>query len=299
MYDPNSPILDFYPLEFEQDLNGKKQDWEAIVKIPFIDETRLLKAMACTYHSYIHILLFHRTHSNAAREHRLTKEEQERNSRGTSLKFRYNPGEPTLYPSSLPGFFPPLYRCACIMEPFDLPTLDGLHLIPGLCDGVSLGVEALAGFPSLHTLPHTAVLGFHGVNVHGSESRNKSMVVHIQNPYETTKSEDIAKKMVGERIFIGWPFLTEGQVVAVSDSLFKYEKMTVSPGSPAKVISNPHAPQGLGHWKMKAERIETYYSKRCGVITGSVDILLHVRPLKGKIHFLLTSCKNLILVAQA
>jgi len=46
MYDPNSPILGFYPLEFEQDLNGKKQDWEAIVKIPFIDEERLLKAMA-------------------------------------------------------------------------------------------------------------------------------------------------------------------------------------------------------------------------------------------------------------
>ena len=47
MFDPNSPILDFYPTEFEQDLNGKKQDWEAIVKIPFIDQDRLLKAMAC------------------------------------------------------------------------------------------------------------------------------------------------------------------------------------------------------------------------------------------------------------
>lgn len=47
MFDANSPILDFYPLEFEQDLNGKKQDWEAIVKIPFIDQERLLKAMTC------------------------------------------------------------------------------------------------------------------------------------------------------------------------------------------------------------------------------------------------------------
>lgn len=167
------------------------------------------------------------------------------------------------------------------MEPFDLPMLDGLHLIPGLREGVALGVSALAGFPSLKTLPHTAALGYHGVNVHGAESRNKSMVVHIENPYENLKTEDIAKRVIGQRMFMNWPFLQEGQVVAVSDSLFKYEMMVVTPGTPARVISNPHAPQGLGHWKMKSERIEQYYSKRCGVITGNVDILLHVRPLKG------------------
>jgi 5'-3' exoribonuclease 1 len=172
------------------------------------------------------------------------------------------------------------------MEAFDLPTLNGLHLVEGLCDGVFLGVEALAGFPSLKTLPHTALLGFHGVNVHGSESRNKSMVVHIKNPYENQKTTDVGKEVVGQRTFIGWPFLQEGLVVAVSDSLFKYEKVSIVPGAPPKVVANPHPPQGLGHWKMKAERIESIYSKRCGVITGNVDILLHVRPLKGGVILL-------------
>ena len=167
------------------------------------------------------------------------------------------------------------------MEPFDLPTLDGLHLIPGLCDGVFLGADALAGFPSLQTLPNSATLAYHAVNVHGSESRNKSMVVRIENPHEGRKPQDIAQEMVGERTFMGWPFLQEGLVVAVSDPLLKYEKMAVVPGAPVKVISTPHSQQGLVHWKVKGEKIEEIYSKRFGVITGDIDVLLHVRPLKG------------------
>jgi 5'-3' exoribonuclease 1 len=169
----------------------------------------------------------------------------------------------------------------CVTEPFDLPTLDGLHLIPGLRQGVFLGAEALAGFPSLKTLPNTAMLGYHHVNVHGSESRNKSMVISIQNPYDGQKPEDVARKFIDQRVFIGWPFLHEGKVVAVSDSMFKYEKMSVVPGQEGKVVSTPHAFQALHHWKSKAERIESVYSKRCGVLTGEVEVMLHVRPLKG------------------
>lgn len=46
MLNPRSELIDFYPANFETDMNGKKQDWEALVLIPFIDESRLLTAMA-------------------------------------------------------------------------------------------------------------------------------------------------------------------------------------------------------------------------------------------------------------
>lgn len=45
MSDPKSPILDYYPVDFASDLNGKKAEWEAITLIPFIDEDRLVSAM--------------------------------------------------------------------------------------------------------------------------------------------------------------------------------------------------------------------------------------------------------------
>ena len=37
-----SPIIDYYPLTFKTDLNGKRQEWEAVVLIPFIDEKQLI-----------------------------------------------------------------------------------------------------------------------------------------------------------------------------------------------------------------------------------------------------------------
>lgn len=258
MTSEDSPIIDFYPRDFNLDMNGKKQDWEAVVKIPFIQEDRLLKAMA-------------------TKEDELTPDEKARNSFGVSLKFTYNKDLDFTYPSSLPGVFPDLPHCKCVMNIFDLPTMDGLEYFIGLMDGVNLGAAALAGFPSLKTLPFHGKLAFAGVNVFQQDSRNESMVVTLLDT-EPRQSIAHAQAKLGMAVHVGYPFLNEAKVVKVSDELFDYVLPESGPSAP---IAIPHGPQEISNWKKTANRIENHYSKRLGINIGEVESLVHVEMLKG------------------
>ncbi|CAM9601459.1 unnamed protein product [Ectocarpus fasciculatus] len=51
MVEPTSPILEYYPTEFECDANGKTASWETVVKIPFIDEKDVFGALSNVDHT--------------------------------------------------------------------------------------------------------------------------------------------------------------------------------------------------------------------------------------------------------
>jgi len=260
MTDPNSPIFDFYPRDFELDMNGKKMEWEAVVKIPFIDEKRLLGAMA-------------------PKNELLSDIEKSRNDFGVPLKFTYAKDLDFIYPTSLVDVFPDIPHCHCVENIFDLPAVEGLDYRVGLTEGALLNVSALAGFPSLATLPYTATLGFHGVNVFQQDSRNESMVVTVSDS-EVRTNVETAKAKLGQRCFVGYPFLQEGKVVRVSDELFDYVPSNDGSGQPTQLH---HSQRDIEVWSKKAEKIEDFYSKRLGILIGRVESMVHVEMLRGLI----------------
>ena len=75
--DANSPLIEYYPQDFELDLNGKQQSWEAVVLIPFIDEKQLLGAAR-------------------SRSGQLSKRERKNNTHGPHYLFKhsFDPVEP-------------------------------------------------------------------------------------------------------------------------------------------------------------------------------------------------------------
>jgi len=80
-------------------------EWEAVVKIPFIEENSFLVAMR-------------------TKENLLGPEERSWSNIGVTLKFYYNLNIDEMDPSSVPGVFLEVVLCHCMANVFGLPALE-------------------------------------------------------------------------------------------------------------------------------------------------------------------------------
>lgn len=103
-----SPVKDFYPENFEIDMDGKHNPWEGIALIPFIDEKRLLDSVA------------------ALGANALSVAELKRNTIAEDdLLYRYDPSINTRFNPSpyVSNSFPGFDNCMSSCTPFKLPPI--------------------------------------------------------------------------------------------------------------------------------------------------------------------------------
>lgn len=164
MTSPLSTIHDFYPEEFEADMNGKRNDWEAVVLLPFVDESRLLEAMSTIPQS------------------ELSPIEKRRNSLGKSIVLNRSPNNvakevKSPFPNRLKTFI------SCAKEsPLELPTIPqgtpfSAQWVIGTHEAGS--AEWVSDLPTLHPVPHCGKLDKISVNLFGYPSKHESLVVTL------------------------------------------------------------------------------------------------------------------------
>lgn len=121
MLKEDSPILDFYPEDFEIDLNGKKMAWQGVALLPFIEMPRLLEAMD-------------------TRSHLLSPEDQARNAPGHEVLI-ISDAHPGLYEDITTHFYSKKQGSTRF-------TLD-----PKRSDGLAGDVEKIEGY-----VPHGSLV---------------------------------------------------------------------------------------------------------------------------------------------
>eukprot|EP00041_Stephanoeca_diplocostata_P003335 m.33619 g.33619 ORF g.33619 m.33619 type:complete len:1400 (-) comp14246_c0_seq1:761-4960(-) len=264
MTEEDSPLADFYPLEFATDLNGKKQEWEALVLISFIDEKRLLAAMA--------------THM-----HELTEGEIRRNVHSVPVDFVYDGTHPRRYASPDPRAFPTLEAAAVRSHVLTWPHCppDRQHKL--LCDGVNLS-SYTPGYPTLKTLAYTVQLKKAGVQVFQRPSTGDSVVLSLQNgfttPLKSMSLSEATRCVAGKRAWIEWPHLKECMVVAISDAAGRCN-VAKSSGKGAAFAVTKHNPRLGQAWATTARDLSTTLFKSKGIAVGDVTHIAHVRRLQS------------------
>lgn len=263
MCDKDSPLIDYYPDDFETDLNGKQQEWEAIVLIPFINEKLLLKFAAIA-------------------DKELTEEERKRNTHGPHLLYTYESVSSGIRPSFLPPYYPPLkdtyFKLVKIDK--DFFRIPENEIYKGLCKGIILD-KIILGFPTLQTLKHTAKLKNEKVKVFQMLSQKENMMLTIKSNKETDLKK-IAEQIVGQIIYVGWPHLREAFVVAVSDGKHQilYDK-SKSASKKIALVEKEMTSDEESIWMKQAESVQEHNYQRWGIFIGSVYILVHAKCLSG------------------
>ncbi|KAI1882663.1 hypothetical protein AGOR_G00237200 [Albula goreensis] len=269
MTSQGSAIIEYYPLDFKTDLNGKQQEWEAVVLIPFIDETRLLAAME-PYNDL------------------MSRAEKSRNRHTECALYRYDSDLDFSYSSPLPDLFPNIVHCHVRQTPI---PMDAWQVpLDGVARRVDVGSLYFCGFPTLRHIKHTFHKKKAGVVVFQQSSRGESMILEITHNQEgEPECDDVASQVLGKSVFVNWPHLEEARIVAVSDGETKFSLEEAS-GAQALYLGNTPPPTKVAYlsdkeqkdWLKEVQNLTEHFGKRKGITINETAVVLYGQLLTGR-----------------
>ena len=244
----SSPIIEFYPRDFEVDMNGKRNPWEAVNLLPFIDEQKLKSAVA-----------------EYCGEGKITEEERQRNEFGVDLVFQEDASRLEMVLSTFPGDveFPAINQCMSSRKVYKLPSQ--LQFTPDLLPGC-VADGTWEGDPHFTSLPVDAAkseLSMCGLNIFGREAKQKTFVLSVGGDAETTAGQ-LANQLLEQagsisaldasvsplpRLWANYPHLHEAVVDAVSDD-FERVNFVVKKTNPGSV--------SLERFQLSSEDIKSF-----------------------------------------
>uniref|UniRef100_A0A8C7V9Z1 5'-3' exoribonuclease 1 n=1 Tax=Oncorhynchus mykiss TaxID=8022 RepID=A0A8C7V9Z1_ONCMY len=268
MTSENSSIIEYYPLDFKTDLNGKQQEWEAVVLIPFIDERCLLAAME-PYNDH------------------MTKAEKARNRHTQCAVYSYHAELDYTSTSALPDLFPNIMHCHVRVTPV---PMDAWHVsLSHVGRSINSSQLYFCGFPTLKHIRHKFYKKKHGVVVFQQSSRGENMMLEITPSKEEPVCDNVASLVLGRSVFVNWPHLEEARVVAVSDGESKF--FLEEPAGMQKLYNRDSPPptkvtylsdKEQKDWVKDVQGITEHFGKRKGIVVNETAVVLYTQLLTGR-----------------
>nr|VZI34990.1 unnamed protein product [Spirometra erinaceieuropaei] len=225
----DTPVSEFFPTDFRTDLNGKIASWEAVVLIPFIDEERMLTALApCTARLSASDAArnCHRGNSFFAARAPLTSVEAQR------ATFE------SLLTEEVDGQF---YRAnvlrdyqQCMSVYCSLPRPVEIH------------------FPSLSRLPFSFEIKRIGVQTFSFPSKLESVVITVEHPLcrnalqsgvdSGLSLQSIARRYLGRITSVGWPYSRMVLPIIILDEneIFELDTKSLTSGGKPIIRDSSH-----------------------------------------------------------
>jgi len=263
MSSPDSPIIQFYPDNFEVDMNGKRNPWEGVNILPFID-VHLLKSSISKY----------------CPDEVLTADERNRNRLGKVYLYTFDPASNDMVPSFNKDIgLPDIQKCNSRVDIFEENDSTDISFRPTLVPGTQIPYP---GFPSLNVLPLVSIeLIPVGLNIFGMPSKYATTMLTLKPMGTLPAANDLADHFLGKSLFINWPMMHESRVVAVSDAVCEVRKVK------KKKKVRWFTPPETERWETESTTMAEQYANGAripgsgGVNIGDIQIRFKVVPLQG------------------